>query len=85
MELEYGVYSGVRLKSLGDGMVPLFEEHEARLERGIGLDEWGAMSLFEKSLLIAHRRVKIAMQNLQSEAEIRQSEQKARRAGKKPQ
>jgi len=82
VELEYGVYSGVKLKSIGEGMVPMFEEHEARLSRGIGLDEWGTMPLFEKALLIAHRRVKIAMENLQTEAEIRQAENKAKRRGK---
>lgn len=82
VELEHGIYSGVKLKSIGDGMVPMFEEHEARLERGIGLDAWGTMPLFEKALLIAHRRVRNAMSNLQTEAEMKDSERRAKRRGK---
>jgi hypothetical protein len=63
--------------------VPVYEEHAARLDRGIRLDEWGAMPLFEKALIIAHRRVATAMQNLQTDAEISQAEQKAKRRGKR--
>jgi hypothetical protein len=83
VELEFGVYSGIKLKSYGDGMVPAFEEHDARLARGIRLEEWSAMSRLEKAFLIAHWRIKNAMQNLQSEAEIRQARQDARKTGKR--
>ena len=83
VELEYGVYSGVKLRSYGDDMVPMYEEHAARLEAGFRLDEWGTMPLFEKALIVAQRRISIAMQNLQTEAEIRRAKQEARRTGKK--
>ena len=83
VELEYAVYSGAKLKILAEGMVPVFEEHEARLERGIGLEAWGAMPLHEKAMLIALRRTNIALQNLQNEAEIRDAERKAKRRGKR--
>lgn len=79
IELDYAVQSGVQLKSMGMGMVPLVEEHEARLERGIGLDAWLTMPLYEKAMIIALRRIKIAMQNLQTEAEIRDSERKTKK------
>lgn len=79
MELEYGVSSGVRLRSLAEGLVPLYDEHIARLERGISIEDWGKMDSTEKALVIAARRIHIAMQNLQSEAEIRRMEHNTRR------
>jgi hypothetical protein len=79
VELEYGVSSGVRLRSLAEGLVPLYDEHIARLERGISIEDWGKLASTEKALLIAARRIHIAMQNLQSEAEIKHSENKLRR------
>lgn len=75
-ELEYGVSAGIRLRSLSQGLVPIFEEHQARLERGIDLDTWGRMDCTEKALIIAVRRVHVAMQNQQSEAEIRHNNRK---------
>lgn len=60
-------------------MVPVHEEHEARLERGISLEVWGTMPYMEKALLIANRRVRNAIANISTEAEIKQAERKARR------
>lgn len=77
--MEYGVSTGVQLKALGPDMVPLHEEHEARLERGISLGDWGRMDVLEKGLLIANRRIRIALQNLQAEAEIRDAKRKTRK------
>jgi hypothetical protein len=76
IELEYGVSSNLWLSSLANGMVPEYEEHVARLEHGIGLDVWANMNVDEKAMIIAVRRTTMAMKNLQSEAEIRQSEKK---------
>lgn len=67
------------LKALAQDMVPLHEEHEARLERGITLDIWSRMDIFEKALLIANRRIRIQIKNLQAEAEIRDAKRKAKR------
>ena len=76
--LEHGVNAGIRLRSMGADLIPLYEEHEARLERGIPLDAWGAMSVDEQALLVATRRIRLAISNLQSEAEIEASERKRR-------
>lgn len=83
MELEDPVYSGVQLKSLIEGMVPVYEEQAARAERGISMETWVAMPLHEKAMTIALRRVGIAMANLQSEAEGRHMEKKVKRSRKR--
>lgn len=79
VELDHGLSAGIRLQMIGIDMVPVQEEHESRLERGIGLEEWGRMPLFEKALVVASRRVRNAMQNIHTEAEIRQAERDAKK------
>lgn len=79
IELEHGVSAGVRLKAYGEGMVPLYEEHEARLERGISLEAWYAMEEMEKALIVASRRIRFMLHNLQEEAQIRQANRKTKR------
>lgn len=69
----------MKLKALGKDLVPIHEEHEARLERGINLKGWAEMDVFEKALIIANRRIRIAIQNLQAEAEIRDAKRKTKR------
>lgn len=69
----------MRLREIGLDMVPLQEEHDARLERGIRLDEWSRMPLLEKALVIAVRRNRIAIANIHTEAEIRQAERNAKK------
>lgn len=64
---------------LVNGLVPIYEEHSARLERGISLDAWDQMRMEEKAFIIAMRRVKLAMQNIQNEAEIRVSQRKRKK------
>lgn len=58
---------------LGIDLVPIFEEHTARLERGISVSSWLEMSETEKALIIARRRISVQMQNLQTEAEIQKT------------
>jgi len=79
IELEHGVSSGVSLRSYGKGMIPIYEEHMTRLERGIGLDAWSEMEEMEKALIVASRRIRIAMHNLQEEAQIKKSERDSKR------
>lgn len=79
VQLEHGVNAGIHLRVLAEGLVPVYEEHEARLERGIRLREWDEMEALEKALIVAQRRIRNAVQNLQSEAEIKAMERKARR------
>jgi len=73
------VSAGVRLRSYGVDMVPLYEEHTARLEHKIGLEAWSEMAELDKALIVASRRVRIAIHNLQEEAQIRHSEREAKR------
>jgi hypothetical protein len=70
VELDHGISAGLWLSSLSGGLVPVFEEHSARLERGINLDTWERMSIDEKAFVVAIRRIANAVHNLQTEAEI---------------
>lgn len=79
IELDDAVSSGAQMRMLGVGMVPIFEEHTARLERNIRLDEWETMDPFEKALIIAQRRIQIAVDNLQAEAQIKAAKTKGAR------
>lgn len=79
IELDYGISAGIHLQSIGTDMVPLQEEHDARLERGIDLNTWCGMDVLEKALIVAHRRNRIAIQNLHTEAEIRKAERDAKK------
>lgn len=64
------------MESLAPGLIPIYEENVARLERGIDLETWTKMTVDEKAMIIAIRRTTIAMNNLQSEAEIKAMEKK---------
>lgn len=77
--MEHGINAGIMVRSLANGIVPIYEEHEARLERGIGIDDWMRMDEREKALLIASRRIHLAIHNLQEEAQIRQAQREAKR------
>lgn len=67
------------MRKLGVNLVPVYEEHSARIERGITVRDWLEMCETEKALIIARRRVSLQMQNLQTEAEIRRAKQDARK------
>lgn len=83
IELENGVSAGVQFIVMVPGIVPPHEEHEARLERGIRIAEWMQMDVYEKALVIANRRVRIAQSNLQADAEIKNAKKKGGGAGRK--
>lgn len=78
IELDNAVSAGIRLGSLGDDMVPLFEEHAARLERGISMKDWYALEPLERAMVVAIRRLDNSMKNLQAEAEIRKAKRDAK-------
>jgi hypothetical protein len=67
---------GIWLGTPFAGMIPVYEEHLARLERNIGLNAWTSMDIDEKAMIIAMRRIQRAVDNLQSEAEIAKAESK---------
>jgi len=79
VELDHAVSAGVELRVWGVDMVPVFEEHEARLERSISLGTWAGMDVMEKALVVAHRRIRIAVDNLQAEAQIKHAKATARK------
>lgn len=81
VEIENGISSGVKYDAFA-GLVPFYEEHAARLERGINLRDWSAMDVIEKALVVAHRRVTIAVRNLQGDAEARYLKKASGRRGR---
>jgi len=76
IELDHAVASGAQLRLLGENLVPLYEEHTARLEAGLDLDRWQMLDPFEKALIIAQRRIRLALENLQAEAQIKAAKRK---------
>lgn len=76
IELSHATSSGVWLGSICPGIIPTYEEHIARIEHKISLEAWSEMSVDEKAMIIAVRRISRAMENLQAEAEIEKSEKK---------
>lgn len=60
-------------------MVPIYEEHSARLEANIRLAEWQEMDVIEKALIIAQRRNRVALENLQAEAQIKAAQRRSKR------
>jgi len=55
-------------------MVSLFEEHQTRVENHFSLENWGKIEPIERAMMVALRRIKIQMENLQAEAEIKNAE-----------
>lgn len=78
IELDHGINAGIRLRSIGKGMVPVYEEHDIRIENKMSLEEWDKLPYMERAIIVAVSRVKRAMNNLHSEAEIRESESKSK-------
>lgn len=79
VELSHAVYTGTELKALGAGLVPLYEEHTARLESHYSLVEWQSLDVMERALVIAQRRIKISLENIQAEAQIQQAKRNSRK------
>ena len=82
IEVEGGVSAGIRWRSLGTDMVPIFEEHQAREEKGIKMKDWYAMEPMERAIVIAVRRIENAAKNHQAEAEIRDARRKQKQQSK---
>jgi len=71
VELDHGISAGIRLRSLGNGMIPVFEEHEVRVDNKMSLTEWDELPYMERVIIVAVSRIKKSMSNLQAEAELR--------------
>lgn len=83
IDLEHGISAGITLRSAAAGLVPIYEEHAARLESGISVADWMEMDETEKALVVAARRIQIATKNLQAEAEIQHSEREIKRKSRR--
>lgn len=59
--------------------MPVYEEHTARIERGISVRDWLDLNETERALIIARRRIAIQMKNLQTEAEITKMKREAKK------
>ena len=77
VELEHGISAGIGLRSFGNGMIPVFEEHDVRIENRMNLAEWDELPYMERVIIIAVSRTKRAMSNLQAEAEARDIKRKS--------
>ena len=75
-ELEHGISAGIGLRSFGNGMIPVFEEHDVRIENRMNLAEWDELPYMERVIIIAVSRTKRAISNLQAEAELKESKRK---------
>jgi len=72
-QLDNGPATGLQWGSLGVGMVPIFEEHAARLDRNMTLEQWGALDPMERALLVAQKRIDYAIRAVQEEAAARKA------------
>ena len=82
VELEDGVNAGIYWRSLGEGFVPIYEEHLARLERNISMEAWYSMEAMERAMIIAVRRIENATKGHQSEAESKKLKRQSAMRGK---
>lgn len=78
-ESENAINAGISWGAIGPGIVPIFEEHATRMERGYTLQAWYELEPLERAMTVAMRRIDIASKNLQMDAEIRHSKQNARK------
>lgn len=82
LELENGISAGIRWGCLGPDMVPIFEEHAARIEKNYRMEEWFSLDSMERAMIIAVRRIDIAAKNQQAEAEYKKAKQDSKRGAK---
>ena len=73
VELEHGLHTGITLKRLGFGLVPLYEEHSTRVEYKFTMEDWDKLPPIEKAFMVAVRRIERSCDNIQAEASIRES------------
>ena len=77
VELSHSVSAGIMWGAIGSDMVPIYEEHQARLERNYSIAAWYELEAMERAMVIAIRRIDNAARNLQSEAEIADAKRNA--------
>lgn len=65
-----GASAGIRVRSLGSGLVPVYEEHFTRRFCNYNLDEWKDLGWETKAFEVAMSRIDNAVQTHQAEAEV---------------
>jgi len=55
-------------------MIPVFEEHNVRIDNKMSLAEWDELPYMERVIIVAVHRIRNSISNLQSEAEIRNAD-----------
>lgn len=78
VELERVVNAGIRLNIYGVNLIPVYEEHYVRIQYRYSLDEWDELPYLDKVMFVAMNRIENARRSVQSEAEIEDSERKAK-------
>lgn len=66
------------MRSLAKGLIPVYEEHSARISNSMSLNEWDELPYMERAIIVAMYRIKNSIGNLKAEAEIRESDAKAK-------
>lgn len=79
IELEHGVSAGITLRSLSEGTIPPYYEHQARIRANITMERWMEMSRWDKALTVAMAQTEKAIEGHQAEAEIKQAQRDANR------
>jgi len=79
LEVDNLISAGISWRKLAPDLVPLFEEHSARIERDKSIEQWYGMEPMERAIIIAQRRIEIAMKNHQSDAEAKAAKRKTPR------
>lgn len=64
-----GPSAGIRVRSLGSGLVPVYEEHYTRRSCNYSLNEWENLNWETKAFEVAMSRIDNAVQIHQAEAE----------------
>ena len=83
IELNETVSAGIRWRSLGTDMVPIFEEHTARMERGYSIEAWYSLNPMERAIAVAQKRLENSMKNLQGEAEAKHAKKQSQKGSRK--
>ena len=78
VELDHGVNAGISLNIYGLNLIPVYEEHLARVENRYTMEEWDNLPYLDRVFFVALRRVANAYKNVQSEAEIAEGERKSK-------
>jgi len=78
-----GAPTGIRWRSLGTGLVPIFEEHLVRKDNDYTIEEWYALDPMERAIDVAVFRTNRAIKAHQASAEAVKMEKEAKKAASK--